>query len=83
MKWLEYSNKVSPKVIFLTALVLWFVPFAKADLLVFWYAYKETKKDNLIKRYRRFLPKKMIKEFLGSKLVMSKWIQNEEQGINY
>ncbi|MDI4654493.1 MULTISPECIES: hypothetical protein [Pseudoalteromonas] len=77
MKWLNYSNKVSSTALFVTAICLWYVPFSEADELVYWYAYHESKRvskrDNLIRRYRKFLPKLFIRVYLESKLEFRKW----------
>ncbi|WP_417699973.1 hypothetical protein [Pseudoalteromonas lipolytica] len=73
MKWLNYSNKVSSTVLFVTAICLWHVPFSGADELVYWYAYQESKRDNLVRRYRKFLPKLFIRVYLESKLEFRKW----------
>lgn len=73
MKWLNYSNKVSSTVLFVTAVCLWYVPFSGADELVYWYAYQESKRDSLIRRYHKFLPKLFIRVYLESKLEFRKW----------
>lgn len=73
MMWLNYSNNVSPSTLFVTAVFLWYVPFSGASELVYWYAYKESKRNNLIRRYRKFLPKPFIGLYLESRLEFRKW----------
>lgn len=73
MKWLGYSNKVSSDTLFITAICLWFLPYSGAGEIVYWYAYKESKRDNLVRRWRRYLPRTFIRIYLESKIEFQKW----------
>jgi hypothetical protein len=77
MKWLGYSNKVSSDTLFITAICLWFLPYSGAGEIVYWYAYKESKRDNLVRRWRRYLPRTFIRIYLESKLEFQKWARQE------
>ena len=77
MKWLGYSNKVSSDALFITSICLWFLPYSGASEIVYWYAYKESKRDNLVRRWRRYLPRTFIRTYLESKLEFQKWARQE------
>ena len=81
MKWIGYSNNVSVNVLFTTAILLWYIPFTGSKELVYWYAYNEINRDNLVRRYRRILPIGFIHVYLASKIEFRKLLFDSREEL--